>query len=103
MTSQVSSAPGLAGGSKLSSSDADRPPARLSAARGMTLWGLAASLSALAAPALAHPGHHETISLAEQARHLVTQPDHILALAGVVVLAVVGTWQWRRVRAKARK
>jgi hypothetical protein len=60
------------------------------------------ALAVLAAtPALAHEGHHETLTVAEQARHLLTQPDHILAFAGLVVLAVIGTWHWRR--AKARK
>jgi hypothetical protein len=61
----------------------------------------AALATLLATPALAHEGHHETLTLAEQIRHLMTQPDHILAFAGLVVLAVAGTWSWRR--AKARK
>ena len=64
---------------------------------------LPALAALLATPALAHEGHHEMLTLAEQARHLLTEPDHILAFAGLVVLAVVGTGQWRRVRAKARK
>ena len=64
---------------------------------------LTALMALTATPALAHPGHHETLSFADQARHLLTQPDHILAFAGLVVLAVAGAWQWRRVRAKARK
>ncbi|HEY0647827.1 hypothetical protein [Phenylobacterium sp.] len=60
------------------------------------------ALAALAAtPALAHEGHHETLALAEQVGHLLTQPDHVLATAGLVVLAVTGRWFWRR--AKARK
>lgn len=66
-----------------------------------SLWG--AALALLATPALAHPGHHETLSFAAQARHLLTEPDHMLAAVALVVLVVVGTWQWRRVRAKARK
>ena len=45
-------------------------------------------------------GPHETPMLAEQLRHLVTQPDHQLALAGLVVLAVTGGWVWRRARAR---
>ncbi|WP_430424975.1 HupE/UreJ family protein [Phenylobacterium sp.] len=64
---------------------------------------LPALLALTATPALAHEGHHETLTLAEQARHLLTQPDHILALAGLVVLAVAGAWQWRRAQARARK
>lgn len=64
---------------------------------------LPALLALTATPALAHEGHHETLTLAEQARHLLTQPDHILAFAGLVVLVVAGTWQWRRAQARARK
>ena len=64
---------------------------------------LGAALALLATPAMAHPGHHETLSFAAQARHLLTQPDHMLAAAALVVLAVAGTWRWRRVRAKVRK
>jgi len=62
---------------------------------------LLTALAALAAtPALAHDGHHETLALAEQVRHLLSQPDHQLAFAGLVVLAVIGTWRWRRARAR---
>jgi hydrogenase/urease accessory protein HupE len=61
-----------------------------------------AGLAALAAtPAFAHEGHHETLTFVEQVRHLLTQPDHVLAAAALVVLAVTGGWAWRR--AKARK
>ena len=42
---------------------------------------LAALATLLATPALAHEGHHETLTLVEQARHLLTQPDHLLAAA----------------------
>ncbi|MFM7444914.1 MAG: HupE/UreJ family protein [Tabrizicola sp.] len=44
-------------------------------------------LTALASPALAHPGDHEGSGLV----HFLTQPDHlaILALAGLVVAFVV--------------
>lgn len=60
-----------------------------------------ATLAALAAtPALAHEGHHETLAFAEQVRHLLTQPDHVLATAGLVVLAVTGGWFWRRARVR---
>lgn len=72
--------------------------------RRLRLRRLLPALMALAAtPALAHEGHHETLTLAEQARHLLTEPDHILAFAGLVVLAVACAWKWRRARAKARK
>lgn len=62
-----------------------------------------AALALVAIPALAHEGHHETLSLAEQARHLLTEPDHILALAGFAVLVATGGWAWRAARARARK
>ena len=62
---------------------------------------LLTALAALAAtPALAHDGRHETLTLAEQAQHLLTQPDHILAVAGLVVLAAAGGWAWRRAKAR---
>ena len=61
----------------------------------------AALIAVLATPALAHEGHHEALTLTEQVRHLLTQPDHVMAFAGLVVLGVVGRWTWRR--AKARK
>ena len=62
--------------------------------------GLGLVLAFLASPALAHEGHHQTLTLAQQAQHLLTQPDHILAFAGLVVLAVIGRWHWRRARAR---
>jgi hypothetical protein len=102
MTFQNPSSPGLTGGPKQSPGDLDRrldPPAQPSAARGMTRWGAAAAFM-LATPALAHEGHHETLTLAEQVRHLLSQPDHQLALAGLVVLAVTSGWFWRRAKAK---
>ena len=63
---------------------------------------LAALATVHATPALAHEGHHETLTLVEQARHLLTQPDHLLAAAALVVLAVAGGWTWRRERVHAR-
>jgi hypothetical protein len=96
------SSSGLTGGPKLSPGRPDRglgPPVQPSAARGMTTWGVAVALT-LATPALAHEGHHETLTLAQQVQHLLTQPDHALALAGLVVLAVIGTWRWRRAMAR---
>ena len=61
---------------------------------------LPALLALAATPALAHEGHHETLTLAEQVRHLLSEPDHQLALAGLVVLAVTGGWFRRRAKAK---
>jgi hydrogenase/urease accessory protein HupE len=67
--------------------------------RKIPLWGLA--LAAIATPALAHEGHHEQMPAMQALRHLVSQPDHQLAFAALVVLSVVAGWSWRR--AKARK
>ena len=95
-----SSSPGLTGGSKPKSGEPARglgPPARLLAARGMTMWGVAVALM-LAPPAFAHDGHHETMAVAEQVQHLLSQPDHILAVAGLVVAAIAGRWFWRRAK-----
>ena len=61
----------------------------------------AALAAFLATPALAHEGHHERMALAQQVSHLLTQPDHQIALAGLVVALVAGGWFW--VRAKVRK
>ena len=111
-----SSSPGSTGGRKPSSGDIQGrlgPPVQPEAAlgpacgrspradRGMTTWGLAAAAALVATPALAHEGHHEQMPLMQALRHLVSQPDHQIAFAALVVLAVVGGWGWRR--AKARK
>ena len=64
---------------------------------------LTAVLALAATPALAHPGHHETLSLADQARHLLSQPDHLLAAAGLAALAALGGVVWRRARVRVRK
>jgi hydrogenase/urease accessory protein HupE len=57
-------------------------------------------LALAAAPAAAHEGHHETLTFAEQVRHLLSQPDPQLALAGLVVLAVAAGWSWRRAKVR---
>ena len=62
--------------------------------------GVAATIVA-ALPASAHEGHHEQMQLMPALRHLVSQPDHQIAFAALVVLAAIGGWNWRR--AKARK
>lgn len=57
-----------------------------------------ASLGTLAGatPALAHPGHHEQMSLAELGHHLVSSPYHMgLIAVGVLVLAGI---LWRAAR-----
>jgi len=63
-------------------------------------YALAALFALAPVAAVAHEGHHEQMGLAESVRHLLTQPDHILGLAALIVLAVVGGWTWRRVRVR---
>jgi hypothetical protein len=53
-----------------------------------------------ASPALAHEGHHEAMSATQGLQHLLSQPDHQLELAGLVVVAVIGGWFWVRARAR---
>jgi len=65
-----------------------------------TVAALAATVVA-ALPASAHEGHHEQMQMMQALRHLVSEPDHQIAFAALVVLAVIGGWSWRR--AKARK
>lgn len=61
--------------------------------------GLAATV-VTALPASAHEGHHEQMPLAQALRHLVSEPDHQIAFAALVVLAVVAGWSWRRAKAR---
>lgn len=60
--------------------------------------GLAAYAVA-ALPAAAHEGRHEAFPFAAALRHMLSEPDHMLAVAALVVLAVVGGWNWRRAKA----
>ena len=61
---------------------------------------LTAALALLPNLALAHPGHHEHMTVAQAVRHLATQPDHLVLLAvGVLVMAFGVT----RVLAPVRK
>jgi hypothetical protein len=64
---------------------------------------LAALAVLIATPAFAHPGDHHVIAFADQARHLLSEPDHLLALAALVALAVTGGWVLRRRAATARR
>lgn len=50
-----------------------------------------------ALPAAAHEGHHEGMGDLEALRHLASQPDHMLAFAGLLGLAVVGVGTLARV------
>ena len=69
--------------------------------RGDERWVGAMGLALVASPALAHEGHHEHMTVAQAAHHLLTQPDHQIAFAGLIVTIVAGGWVW--VRAAARK
>ena len=56
----------------------------------------------LPSAALAHEtGDHTQMTPVEAAQHLLTQPDHHLAFAGLAVAILAGGWLW--VRAGARK
>lgn len=61
-----------------------------------------ATAALLLAPtlALAHPGHHEDFTLLEDLRHLVTEPDHLLAAGALLMVLLAGGA--RRVLARAR-
>ena len=86
------------GGADLAQGRADTPTPNPLPARGRGFLGACGAL--FATPALAHDGHHETLPLVEQVRHLLLQPDHLLAFAALAVLAVAGGWTWRRTTAR---
>jgi hypothetical protein len=56
-----------------------------------TLPRIALTIAAAAMPAaaLAHPGDHSNMTLAQAAQHMLTQPDHLSMLA--IAVAVAGT------------
>ena len=56
-------------------------------------YPLAALVALAPATAVAHEGHHEQMGFGETVRHLLTQPDHVLALAGLVVALVAAGWR----------
>ena len=62
------------------------------------IWGALTAL-AFATPALAHEGHHEQLPFAAALRHLLSEPDHQLMFAALVVVLVAGGWTWARHRA----
>ena len=62
----------------------------------MKKYALLPALSLIGAlPALAHPGPHHDDG-GSLLRHILAEPDHALAVMGVVVLAAYGLWKWRR-------
>jgi putative copper export protein len=50
----------------------------------------------LPAPALAHPGHGQTDPGGW--RHYLTEPQHVLSLAGAIAVLAVAWFAYRRVR-----
>jgi hypothetical protein len=64
---------------------------------------LAALLSLAPVAALAHEGHHEQMTALQIARHVLTQPDHLLALGGLAALAAVFGRRLVRRPARVRK
>jgi len=63
------------------------------------IWGAVTALG-FATPALAHEGHHERMPFAEALRHLLSQPDHQVMFAALVVVIAAGGWTWLRRAAK---
>jgi hypothetical protein len=59
------------------------------------IWGAVTALG-FGTPALAHEGHHEQMPLAQALRHLLSQPDHLLMVAALVVVIAAGGWTWLR-------
>ena len=63
------------------------------------LSGLAGLVLAL--PASAHPGHVDGGAMAVL-RHVLTEPDHLLALLALPALLAAVLWRWRRRRERKR-
>lgn len=62
-----------------------------------------AALTALASPALAHPGdHHELTGWADALYHLLGSPFHLALVAGAIVLGF-GVLKVRGSRRQAKK
>ena len=64
-------------------------------------FAISAAAALLPVVAQAHPGDHHGMTAAEGIRHLLSQPDHLLELAGfavLITLAAGGGWRklWRR-------
>jgi MYXO-CTERM domain-containing protein len=64
-----------------------------------SLSGMAGLMLAL--PASAHPGHGESGMLAVLL-HVLTEPDHLLALLALPALLAAVLWRWRRRRERKR-
>jgi hypothetical protein len=58
----------------------------------------AACLALVPVAALAHEGRHDGMGFVQAARHLLTQPDHLAILAGLVALLSYGGWRVYRSR-----
>lgn len=59
---------------------------------------LTATFSGLAAPALAHPGHHEAMPSEFALHHLLQSPDHLLMVGAFAVIILAGGAAWLRRR-----
>jgi hypothetical protein len=71
----------------------------------MRLATAALPLSASAGAALAHPGHDTSpqFGLIDGLLHMLTQPDHLLMLAGAIAVALAGVRVLRTRRASHRR
>jgi hydrogenase/urease accessory protein HupE len=63
---------------------------------------LALSVSLSASPAMAHPGDHAIFSAAALAEHLL-EPDHLVFIALVVLVAILAYRVGRRAEARQRR
>ena len=65
---------------------------------------LAAAAFPLPSVAVAHPGAHEHAATLENLRHLLTQPDHLLAASALLLcLLTCGGLRLARVRVRVRR
>jgi hydrogenase/urease accessory protein HupE len=49
--------------------------------------------------ALAHPGDHTAMTVAQVAHHIATSPDHMLEVVFAILMGVGEWWRLRRRRA----
>lgn len=68
----------------------------------MRPFATAAFFALLPAAASAHEGHHGQMSALAVARHVLTQPDHLLAIGGLCALAAAFAWSLQRRPARIR-
>jgi len=63
-----------------------------------TILAALATLAPAAVPmaALAHNGDHGHAAPTQALQHLLSQPDHLLAIAGIVLALSSGSWVLKR-------